>query len=55
MLLIFQLVTRNSQLVTLCFTISLVILDRTQYENAIKEIISDKTKFKELPEEVTIK
>ena len=32
-----------------------VVLDRTQYDNAIKEIISDKTKFKELPKDVTIK
>ena len=32
-----------------------VVLDRNQYDNAIKEIISDKTKFKELPEDVTIK
>ena len=32
-----------------------VVLDRTQYDNAIKEIIGDKTKFKELPEDVTIK
>ena len=31
-----------------------VVLDRTQYDNAIKEIISDKTKFKELREDVTI-
>ena len=32
-----------------------VVLDRTQYDNVIKEIISDKTKFKELREDVTIK
>ena len=32
-----------------------VVLDRIQYDNAIKEIISDKTKFKELPEDVTLK
>ena len=32
-----------------------VVLDRIQYDNAIKEIISDKTKFKELPEDFTIK
>ena len=32
-----------------------VVLDRTQYDNAIKEIINDKTKFKELPEDFTIK
>ena len=32
-----------------------VVLDRIQYDNAIKEIISDKTKFKELPEDVAIK
>ena len=32
-----------------------VVLDRIQRDNAIKEIISDKTKFKELPEHVTIK
>ena len=32
-----------------------VVLDRNQYDNAIKEIISDITKFKELPEYVTIK
>ena len=32
-----------------------VVLDRNQYDNAIKEIISDKTKFKELREDVTIK
>ena len=32
-----------------------MVLDRTQYDNAIKKIISDKTKFKELPEDVTIK
>ena len=32
-----------------------MVLDRNQYDNAIKEIISDKTKFKELPEDVTIK
>ena len=30
-------------------------LDRIQYDNAIKEIISDKTKFKEFPQDVTIK
>ena len=33
----------------------IVVLDRTQYDNTIKEIISDKTKFKELSEDVTIK
>ena len=32
-----------------------VVLDRIQYDNAIKEIISDKTKFKELPEDDTMK
>ena len=32
-----------------------MVLDRTQYDNAIKEIISDKTQFKELPEDVTLK
>ena len=32
-----------------------VVLDRIQYDNAIKEIISDKTKFKELPKDVAIK
>ena len=32
-----------------------VVLNRTQYDNAIEEIISDKTEFKELPEDVTIK
>ena len=32
-----------------------VVLDRIQYDNTIKEIISDETKFKELPEDVTIK
>ena len=32
-----------------------MILDQTQHENTVKEIISDKTKFKELPKEVTIK
>ena len=32
-----------------------MVLDRIQRDNAIKEIISDKTKFKELPEHVTIK
>ena len=32
-----------------------VVLDRIQYDNAIKEIINDETKFKELPEDVTIK
>ena len=32
-----------------------MVLDRIQYDNAIKEIISDKTKFKELPEDVAIK
>ena len=32
-----------------------VVLDRIQYDNAIKEIISDETKFTELPEDVTIK
>ena len=32
-----------------------MVLDRIQYDNMIKEIISDKTKLKELPEDVTIK
>ena len=32
-----------------------VVLDLIQYDNAIKNIISDKTKFKELPEDFTIK
>ena len=32
-----------------------VVLDQVQYDNMIEEIISDKTKFKELPEDVTIK
>ena len=32
-----------------------VVLDRTQYDNKIKETISDNTKFKELPKDVTIK
>ena len=32
-----------------------MVLDRNQYDNAIKEIISDETKFKELPEDITIK
>ena len=32
-----------------------VVLDRIQSDNAVKEIISDKTKFKELPEDVTVK
>ena len=32
-----------------------VALDRIQYHSAIKEIISDKSKFKELPEDATIK
>ena len=32
-----------------------LVLDRIQQNNAIKEIISDKTKFKEVPEDVTIK
>ena len=32
-----------------------VVLDLIQYDNAIKEIISDKTKFKELPEDDTMK
>ena len=32
-----------------------MVLDRIQYDKVIKEIISDKTKFKELPEDVTIK
>ena len=32
-----------------------MVLDRTQYDNAIKEIISDKTQLKELPKDVTLK
>ena len=32
-----------------------VVLDRIQYDNAIKEIISDKPKFKELLEDGTVK
>ena len=32
-----------------------MVLDRIQHDNAIKEIISDETKFRELPEDVTIK
>ena len=32
-----------------------MVLDRTQYDNVIKEITSDKTKFKKLPQDVTIK
>ena len=32
-----------------------VVLDQIQYDNAIKEISSDKTKFKELPKDVTMK
>ena len=32
-----------------------VVLDQVQYDNMIEEIISDKTKFKKLPEDVTIK
>ena len=34
---------------------NVVVLDRILYNNAVKEIISDKTKFKELPEDVTIR
>ena len=32
-----------------------VVLDQIQYDNAFKEIISDKSKFKEPPEDTTIK
>ena len=32
-----------------------VVLDRTQYGDAIKEIISDQAKLKELVQDVTIK
>ena len=32
-----------------------LVLDWIQYDNAIKETTSDKTKFKEVPEDVTIK
>ena len=34
---------------------AVVASDRIQYDNAIKEIITDKTKLKELPQDVTIK
>ena len=34
---------------------AVVASDRIQYDNAIKEIITDKTKLKELPQYVTIK
>ena len=34
---------------------SAVVLDQIEYDNAIKEIISDKTKFKELFQDATIK
>ena len=34
---------------------AVVASDRIQYDNAIKEIINDKTKFKEFPQDVTIK
>ena len=32
-----------------------MVLNRTDYENSIKNLINDKTKFKELSEDVTIK